>query len=198
MFAIMGAAGKVGYATSLALREANMLVRAVLRDDSKAARLSDIGCDIAIADFAHVGFDIGMPTMYRTLKTRISYLKGHKPLPIVSAPNVSKIAAGILLQAIKDKGLEVIHAEGPRCCSVDDVAAALSQLLGQKIKVEVAPRGQWKRGLEHGMSASLAKLLTKANDALNKGGLIDVEPDGEVIHGTTDLLDGLRPLLPPL
>jgi len=77
------------------------------------------------------------------------------------------------------------------------VAAALSQLLERKIEVESAPREQWKKGLERGMSASLAELLTKANDALNKGGLVDVEPDGEVLYGTTDLLDGLRSLLPP-
>lgn len=291
MFAIIGAAGKVGYATSLALREANVPVRAVLRDDSKAALLSSIGCDITIADLydaealakaiagaetvqvivppspqakdgaqemrnaiesivsalekarpkrvlaisdygAHVGFDIGMPTMCATLETGIRHLKSHrvilrsaehmqnwnraipaaiasgtltsfpistsKLLPIVSAPDVGKIAAGVLLRPVKDGELDVIHAEGPRRCSVDDVAAALSQLLGRKIEVEVAPQAQWKKGLEHGMSASLAELLIKANDALNEGGLIDVEPDGEVLHGTTDLLDGLRPLLPPL
>lgn len=290
MFAIVGAAGKVGYATCLALREANVPVRAVLRDDSKADRLSGIGCDIAIADLydaealaeaiagaetvqvivppspqakdgaqgmrnaiesivsalekarpkrvlaisdygAHVGFDIGMPTMCGTLETRISRLQGHRvilrsaehmqnwnraipaaiasgtltsfpistsqPLPVVSAPDVGKIAAGVLLRDITDGELKIIHAEGPRRCSVDDVAAALSQLLGRKIEVEVAPREQWKKGLERGLSASLAELLTKANDALNRGGLIDIEPDGEVLHGTTDLLDGLRPLLPP-
>lgn len=291
MFAIIGAAGKVGYATSSALREANVPVRAVLRDDSKAARLRGIGCDIAIADLydaealaqaiagaetvqvvippsiqakdgalemrnaiesivsalekarpkrvlaisdygAHVESDIGMPTMCRSLETSISHLKGHKVilrsaehmqnwnraipaaiatgtltsfpistsklLPIVSAPDVGKIAAGVLLRPIKDGELEIIHAEGPRRCSVDNVAAALSQLSGHKIEVEVAPQGQWRKGLERAMSASLAELLIKANDALNKDGLIDVEPDGEVLYGTTDLLDGLRPLLPPL
>ncbi|KAH8770882.1 hypothetical protein F5883DRAFT_551376 [Diaporthe sp. PMI_573] len=290
MIAIIGAAGKVGYATSLALREANVPVRAILRDDSRAARLSDIGCEIATADLydaealakaiadaetvqvivppspqakdgaqemrnaiesivtalekarpkrvlavsdygAHLDYDIGMPTMCGVLETRISNLQGHKVvlrsaehmhnwnraipaaiasgtltsfpistsklLPIVSAPDVGKIAAGILLRAIKEEELEVIHVEGPRRYSVDDVAAALSQLLGRKIEVEVAPREQWKKGLERGMSASLAELLTKANDALNKGGLVDVEPDGEVLYGTTDLLDGLRSLLPP-
>lgn len=290
MFAIVGAAGKVGYATCLALREANVPVRAVLRDDSKAARLSGIGCDIAIADLydaealakvitgaetvqvvvppsplakdgaqemrnaiksiasalekarpkrvlaisdygAHVGFDIGMPTMCGTLETHIRRLKGHKVilrsaehmqnwsraipaaiasgtltsfpistsqlLPIVSAPDVGRISAGILLRDIKDGEFEVIHAEGPRRCSVDDIAATLSELLGRKIEVEVAPQEQWKKGLERGLSASLAELLVKANDAHNKGGLIDVEPDGEVVYGTTDLLDGLRPLLPP-
>lgn len=50
MFAIVGAAGKVGYATSLALREAGVSVKAILRDTSKAARLSEIGCQVALVN----------------------------------------------------------------------------------------------------------------------------------------------------
>jgi uncharacterized protein YbjT (DUF2867 family) len=50
MIAIVGAAGKVGYATSSALRQAGVPVRAILRDTSKAPRLRDIGCEIALAD----------------------------------------------------------------------------------------------------------------------------------------------------
>ncbi|MET0791758.1 MAG: NAD(P)H-binding protein [Polyangiaceae bacterium] len=50
MFAIVGAAGKVGYSTALALRNAGVPVRAVLRDPAKAKRLSEIGCDIGLAD----------------------------------------------------------------------------------------------------------------------------------------------------
>ncbi|KAF2154103.1 NAD(P)-binding protein [Myriangium duriaei CBS 260.36] len=290
MFAVVGASGKIGHATSLALREANMPVRAVVRHDSRSDQLRAIGCEIAVADLydsdalakaiagaetvqvivppslqandgaqqmriaiesigsalektnpkrvlaisdygAHVDHDIGMPTMCRTLEARISKLGGHKvilrsaehmqnwaraipaavasgtltsfpistdmPLPIVSAPDVGQIAAKILLQPVEDDRLEVVHAEGPRRCSVDDVAAVLNQLLGRNIDVKVATRSQWKNGLQHAMSPSLAELLVKANDALNQGGLIDVEPDsGTVFHGTTDLLDGLRPLLP--
>jgi len=50
MYAIVGAAGKVGYATSMALREAGVPVRAVLRNAAKARQLSAIGCDVALAD----------------------------------------------------------------------------------------------------------------------------------------------------
>lgn len=50
MFAIVGAAGNVGYSTSSALRRAGVPVRAILRDRTKGARLSDIGCKIATAD----------------------------------------------------------------------------------------------------------------------------------------------------
>jgi uncharacterized protein YbjT (DUF2867 family) len=50
MFAIVGAAGKVGYSTCRTLREAGVPVRAVLRDAAKSSPLREIGCDIAIAD----------------------------------------------------------------------------------------------------------------------------------------------------
>ncbi|VFR32020.1 hypothetical protein ANK1_4058 [plant metagenome] len=50
MIAVIGAAGKIGYATALALREAGIPVRAVLRDEFKADRLRAIGCDVALAD----------------------------------------------------------------------------------------------------------------------------------------------------
>lgn len=35
---------------ALALREAGMPVRAILRDATKASRLSEIGCEITLAD----------------------------------------------------------------------------------------------------------------------------------------------------
>ena len=52
MFAIVGAAGKVGYSTSLALRKAGLPVRAILRDEGKGqlAASATIGCEIALAD----------------------------------------------------------------------------------------------------------------------------------------------------
>ena len=50
MFVIIGAAGKVGFATSCALRQADVPVRAILRNETKAERLREIGCEIAVAD----------------------------------------------------------------------------------------------------------------------------------------------------
>lgn len=291
MFAIVGAAGKVGYATSLALREAGVPVRAILRDAAKAARLREIGCEIAIADLqdakalakaigdadvvqiilppspqakdtaremreaieslagaleetrpkrvlavsdygAHIAHDIGMPTMCRTFEERISQLNGHKlflrsaehmqgwgraipaaiasgtlpsfhdpvdiPFPTISAPDLGVIAAKLLLQPTSEKDVEIVHAEGPRRYSANDVATALSELLGRTINVEAVPRSQWTEIFEQVMSVSLAELLVKANDAQNKGGLVDVEPNSsDIRYGTTELIDALRPLLLP-
>src|ERR1700744_4921926 len=50
MFAIIGATGNVGHSTSSALRQAGVPVRAILHDSAKGARLSEIGCEIAVAD----------------------------------------------------------------------------------------------------------------------------------------------------
>src|SRR6187431_3597966 len=50
MYAIVGAAGKVGYSTSRALREAGVPVRAILRDAAKSSPLKAIGCEIALGD----------------------------------------------------------------------------------------------------------------------------------------------------
>ncbi|MBX5174464.1 MULTISPECIES: NAD(P)H-binding protein [unclassified Rhizobium] len=136
MFAIVGAAGRVGYSTSLALRKAGQPVRAILRDATKAARLREIGCEIALADLqdagslaqviddvdavqlivpvsptapdpagdmrrsiqgiakaldqarpkrvlaisdygAHVADDIGMPSVFRELETRLTQIDSH-------------------------------------------------------------------------------------------------------------------------
>ncbi|KIW19588.1 hypothetical protein PV08_00161 [Exophiala spinifera] len=50
MIAIVGAAGKVGFATATALRNAGVPVRAILREETKASRLTEIGCETAVAD----------------------------------------------------------------------------------------------------------------------------------------------------
>lgn len=54
LYAILGASGKIGFATSSALRRAGMSVRAVLHDTSKAVRLELIGCEVAVADVRNV------------------------------------------------------------------------------------------------------------------------------------------------
>ncbi|MCQ4628835.1 NAD(P)H-binding protein [Shinella sp. CPCC 100929] len=288
MFAIVGAAGKVGYSTSLALRKAGMPVRAILRDEAKAGRLREIGCDIALADLqdptalgwaianadavqvilppptqaedapgdmrrsiesmamalerpkrvlaisdygAHIGRDIGMPTLFRIFEERFrrldmpkiflrsaEHMEGwgafvpmaittgilpslHHPVemdfPTVSAADVGLMAADLLLGPSGGTDVQIVHAEGPRRYSAADVAAVLSQLRGRTITAQALPRAQWQESLERVVSASTTKLLIDLYDAHNTGGLIDVEPGmGEVRHGTTTLIDALRPLVP--
>jgi len=291
MFAIVGATGKVGYSTAVTLRKAGMPVRAILRDASKAARLREIGCEIAIADLqdphglaraiadadgvqiilpaspqakdmaedmrrsmeslvaslrqaharrvlaisdygAHVTRDIGMPTMFHAFEEWLGELDGHKlflrsaehmegwarvipaavasgmlpvfhdpvdrAFPMISAADLGPIAAELLLRPDGRKGVEIIHAEGPRRYSPVDVAATVSQLLGRPVSANPVPRSQWRESFERILSASAAELLTKLYGAHSEGGLIDIEPNAEdVRHGTTELVDALRPLIPP-
>jgi NAD(P)H dehydrogenase (quinone) len=253
MFAIIGATGKVGYATSVALREAGVPVRAVLRDASKAAGLREIGCEIALADLqdskalakaigdaaavqvivppapqqdtakqmravienlvlaleetrpktvlavsdygAHIAHDIGMPTLCRTIEQRLSTLGGHKVFlrsaehmqgwgraipaaiasgtlpsfhdpadmlfPTISAPDVGLIAADLLLRSNGEHGVEVVHAEGPRRYSANDVAAALSELSGRKISITTVPRTEWSETFGRVMSPSLGEFSSR-------------------------------------
>lgn len=290
MYAIVGAAGKVGYSTSLALREAGVPVRAILRDAAKADRLSAIGCEVALADLqdpaalgramanaqavqlicpptpqaqdavgdmrrsidsmaraleqarpglvlaisdygAHVTEDIGMPSVFHGFEERLRqldmpkvflrsaehmegwrglipvaaasgvlpsfHLQVDKPFPTVSAQDVGRMAADLLLHPGVAPGEQIVHAEGPRRYAATDVAAALGQLLGRTVTAQAIPRAQWMQKLGRIVSESTARLLVGIYDAHDRGGLIDVEPGrGDVRHGTTELIEALRPFIP--
>lgn len=127
-----------------------------------------------------------LPTFHEQLDTE---------LPTIAASDLGRIAARLLLRPT-DGNLKIVHAEGPRRYSANDVAAALTELSGRAIGAKTVPRSQWKQAFEQIMPSSLAELLIKANDAKNKGGLVDIEPgSAEVFHGQTALIDAFRPLL---
>ncbi len=289
MYAIVGAAGKVGYSTALALREAGVPVRAILRDAAKADRLSAIGCEVAVADLqdpaalgramadahavqlicpptpqapdavgdmrrsidsmaraleqarpglvlaisdygAHIAEDIGMPSVFHGFEERLRqldmpkvflrsaehmegwrglipvaaasgvlptfHLQTDKPFPTVSAQDVGRMAADLLLHPGVAAGEQIVHAEGPRRYAAADVAAALGQLLGRTVTAQAIPRALWMEKLGRIVSECTARLLVGIYDAHDRGGLIDVEPGrGDVRHGTTALIEALRPLI---
>ncbi len=288
MFAILGAAGKIGFSTAKALREAGVPMRAILRDAAKADRLSAIGCDIALADLqdagalaraiagadsvqiilpadpraedikgdmrrsiesiahaleearpalilaisdygAHLGDGFSMPGMFYEFEQRLrrldmrriflrsaEHMEGwgrvapvaietgilpsfhdpvEKQVPNVSAQDVGRIAADLLLRPEIETREQIVHAEGPRRYSASDVAAALSQLTGRMIVARALPRALWRESLGRLMSASTADLLTELYDVHSKG-LIDVEPNASDIRkGPTELIDALRPIV---
>ncbi|GAA3095951.1 NAD(P)H-binding protein [Rhizobium viscosum] len=289
MIAILGAAGRIGYSTARALREADVPVRAVLRDPAKADCLSAIGCEVAFADLqdaralaraisgtdsvqvilppnpraedikgdmrrsiesiaealeearpalvlaisdygAHLGEGFAMPSMFHMFEQRLrqldirriflrsaEHMEGwgrvapiaiatgilpsfhdpvEKQIPNVSAQDVGRIAADLLLRPDIETREQIVHAEGPRRYSASDVAAALSQLLGRTITAEVLPRLQWSESLGRMMSASAADLLTELYEVHSRGGLIDIEPNArDVRRGSTELIDALGPLV---
>ena len=290
VIAVVGAAGNIGYATSLKLREAGVPVRAILRDAKKERQLTELGCDVALADLqdstrlrraianvdavqvilppasqaedaasemrrsteslaealeethpnrvlaisdygAHIREDTGMPGMFRIFEERLRQLEMpkvflrsaehmenwgrvipaavatgvlpslHHPVEssfaTVCARDIGVLAADLLLQPVAAAREQIVHAEGPRRYSANDVAAALSNLLGRTVTAQALPRSQWQKNLERTMSASAARLLINFFDAANQGGIVDVDPyNGEVRSGTTELMEALRPLAP--
>ncbi|MBZ7922228.1 NAD(P)H-binding protein [Ensifer adhaerens] len=115
---------------------------------------------------------------------------------VVSTGDVGCAAADLLYRPGADKAEQIVHVEGPRRYSASDVAVALGPLLGRTITAQAVPRSRWQEALEKTLSASTARLLVDLYDAHNKGGLIDVEPGGEVRYGTTGLVEALRPFVP--
>lgn len=162
------------------------------------ARLQALGGDITIlrsAEHVH-NWGRGIPAAIES-----GQLPGfQEPVdmlqPMIAAGDLGRITADLLLRAPRGHGFEIIHAEGPHRHSAKDIAAALSHLSGTPIQAVTVPRDHWEGALSQ-LPPSLAHLLSKANDAKNKGGLVDIEAHaGEVRYGTTELIDALRPLLP--
>lgn len=125
----------------------------------------------------------------------------HHPLskrfPTVSAPDVGRISAEILMQrrsGATTAGL--FHVEGPERYTPVDVAEALTTLLDREVVAFEVPRQAWHQTmLGAGLSDSGAGLVTELYDAHNRG-LIDFEAGaGQVLHGTTDLVGAFQALL---
>jgi uncharacterized protein YbjT (DUF2867 family) len=125
----------------------------------------------------------------------------HHPLmklfPTVSALDVGAIAAELLLE---DDGtrLRIVHAEGPRRYTPNDVAAVIGALADRSVVARELPRAQWEAVLTRGgLSESYAGLVTELYEAHNAG-RIDAERDaGEIRRGTSELADALRRFVTP-
>jgi NAD(P)H dehydrogenase (quinone) len=122
----------------------------------------------------------------------------HQPVdrlfPSVDAADVGRVAADLLAA---DNGQErrssprVVHVEGPRRISAQDVAQALAKLVGRDVMAEAFPRDRWLAALRGGgLGERYAQLIAELQDAHNAG-LIDSEAGGEVVHGSTELADAL-------
>ncbi|ENN86730.1 hypothetical protein RHSP_30143 [Rhizobium freirei PRF 81] len=118
-----------------------------------------------------------------------------KLLPTVSAFDVGFIAAELLQEKWGAK-LRIVHAEGPRRYTPNDVAAAIGLLAGRNVIARPLPEAEWRTALMRaGLSESYAELLVELYTAHNAG-KIDAESDvGQIRRGRTGLLDALRPLL---
>ncbi|MFK0166228.1 NAD(P)H-binding protein [Rhizobium sp. NPDC090279] len=118
-----------------------------------------------------------------------------KLLPTISAFDAGTIAADLLLEK-QEAALKVVHAEGPRRYTSNDVAAAIGSLTGRDVIAQPLPEAEWPAVLMRaGLSEDYARLLTELYLAHNAG-RIDVEKDvGELRRGTTELTEVLRRIL---
>jgi uncharacterized protein YbjT (DUF2867 family) len=92
-------------------------------------------------------------------------------------------------------GTRVVELAGKEDWSVQDVAAALSTLLGKPVQAVSAPVEGAKAGLiQNGVPESMATLYAEMYAGMGKG-LIMFEKPGSLSRGTTGLVDALRPML---
>ncbi|KAF4217184.1 hypothetical protein CNMCM5878_006428 [Aspergillus fumigatiaffinis] len=118
MFAIVGAAGKVGYATSAALREAGVPVRAILRDESKSARLRAIGCEIAVADLQD----------HEALAKAIG--NADSVQVVLPPPPQAKDTAEEMRTMIESLAIAIEQARPKRLLAISDYGAHIAQDIG--------------------------------------------------------------------
>ena len=92
-------------------------------------------------------------------------------------------------------GTRVVELAGKEDWSVQDVAAALSSLLGKPVQAVAAPVEAAKAGLmQNGVPESMATLYAEMYAGMGKG-LIMFEKPGSLSRGATALVDALRPLV---
>jgi NAD(P)H dehydrogenase (quinone) len=123
----------------------------------------------------------------------------HHPLtklfPTVSAFDVGAICAELLLAPKRSEGVRVVHVEGPKRYTPEDVASATSTVLGRNVAAHELPRSDWEALLSRGMSVSYARLVAELYDAHNAG-RIDVEEGGEIRRGPSDLVTAFAAFAP--
>lgn len=172
MFAIVGAAGKVGFATSTALREAGVPVKAILRDESKSARLREIGCEIAIANLQDpnaLAVAIGnaenvqviLPPSPRVEDTAKEMREAIEAL----ATALEKVRPRRLL-AISDYGAHVTRDIGmPTMCRAFE--KRLGQIQGHKLFLRSAEHMQnWARSIPTAMASGTLLSFLEPTDKL--------------------------------
>jgi NAD(P)H dehydrogenase (quinone) len=119
-----------------------------------------------------------------------------KKFPTVSALDVGRIAADLLMTPAGGSNPRVVHVEGPRRYTPEDVASTLTTLFGRAVVARELPRPDWMGALTGGgLSVDYATLVTKMFDVHNAG-QIDAEPNvGEIRRGTTELHEALASLV---
>jgi uncharacterized protein YbjT (DUF2867 family) len=121
-----------------------------------------------------------------------SFIAADQRVPMVSTVDIGKTVAQALLDG--PRGTRVIELRGPSDVSPNDVAAALSRILGKPIQVIEAPLDAVVPTFtSFGASPNLAGLYREMYELVARGGFAP-EP-GEHVRGTTAIETTLRALL---
>lgn len=113
--------------------------------------------------------------------------------PQVCTKDVGEAVVQALLKPAD--GARVVELGGKEDWSVQDVAAALSTLLGKPVHAVAAPVEGAKAGLmQNGVPESMATLYAEMYAGMGKG-LIMFEKPGSIARGATAIIDALRPLV---
>ncbi len=125
-----------------------------------------------------------LPTFYRP---------STKLLPIVSAPDVGVVAADLLACPNRNGEVaQVVHVEGPRRYSVEEVRETIEAVAGRAIEGRELPPEKWVSALiQGGLSESYAQLVAETYSAHNAG-RIDIE--SEFCSASAGNGESVRPL----
>lgn len=121
-----------------------------------------------------------------------SFIAADALIPMVSTVDIGQAVARALLDG--PRGVRVIELGGPSDVSPNDVAAALTRILGKPIQVVQAPLDAVVPTFTgFGASENIAGLYREMYEAFAKGKL--VAERGEQVRGTTSIETTLRALL---
>lgn len=171
MIAIIGAAGKVGFTAAKALRQADVPVRAILRDATKAKLLEEIGCEIATADL----LDISALTKAMENAETVQVILPTNPQAKDGAQEMQDTIESIATALEKAKPKRVLAVSDYGAHVTTDIGLPtvfrtleerLRLLPGQKIILRSAPHMQnWARAIPAAIESGI---LTTLQDPVEK------------------------------
>lgn len=106
----------------------------------------------------------------------------NRPVPMVAAADIGMEIARLLVDTLWS-GKRIVEL-GSRI-SPDDLAQAMSEVLGRPVKANAIPRDKWDASLQaQGMSPGAAKLFGEMEDAFNSGWIDFGVPGAEPVAAT--------------
>ena len=114
-----------------------------------------------------------------------------RPLGMVATADVAKLAAALLQE--EWSGHRLLELEGPRRATPNDVATALTRVLGRSVRTQIVPRDSWERLFKsQGMKNPLPRM--QMLDGFNEGWIEFERGEAGSRKGSTSLESGLKSL----